>query len=218
MISLHNEITNNLQLLMLKKTLGITDRFNDNSTYYYSIQGEEVDILEDKDYNGKQAISKLFDIYQSYIKKNSDKKNNIDIKTLYNNFYKEYNEIVGHYFRNIYHILKFIEKQTDENLIDKKFYSNLLRAQLSNRELALLLINALSIHGSSKLLPLLIKFEFMEPLPITLIDNLYLKKIAILCLAKTNHMNKKKGTNYPRWKIFGKKGEWKSYISRVLKT
>lgn len=217
MLNLHNQLQNNLSLNQLKKHLIQDQEYGEY--YVYSILKQPTYIKENSDYNGKKVISKLFEIFEDYIKIKSRqaKNNNIDIRMIYNDFHKEFNEIIGHYFRNIYQILKFIDKQRDEELIDKKFYTNILRAQLSNSELALLLINALSKHGNQKQLPLLIKFEFMEPLPIIKIDNIYLKKATILCIAKTNNLNKTSETNYPKWKIFGKKMEWKSYINRVLK-
>lgn len=70
---------------------------------------------------------------------------------------------LGHYFRMLYTILKFIDESEISN---KKFYTNILRAQLSNSELHLLLYNGLSDNGRAKLKPLLEKYEFFDNLPI----------------------------------------------------
>ncbi len=77
-------------------------------------------------------------------------------------FHEKYGNQLGNYFRNIYQILKFIERS---NVKDKKFYSNLLRAQLSSYELALLFFNCLSELGKKEFKPLVEKFEFFEHLP-----------------------------------------------------
>lgn len=201
MLNLHREIINNLLLKCLKKHW----IYNGNShwagtkesipieqrKYLYTILNQQINIEEDDDFYGKKVISKLFEILNCYIK-NAEVKN---INTLYDNFYKEYNEIIGHYFRNIYHILKYIKKTSEKKQIDidSKFYTNILRAQLSNSELALLLLNALSKYGKDELFPLLIEYEFMEPLPISIIDKSYLNILLDLCDNK---------------KIFGKNEDW----------
>lgn len=114
---------------------------------------------------------------------------------LYLLFYKTYEPYLSHYFRNIYQILKFISNAKD---IDKKFYANIFRSQLSEYELRLLFYNVASEMGREKALPLLIKFEFLEHLPYDKDINrkdvkLYIKKAIEL--------------GYNANKVFGK-SEW----------
>jgi len=100
-------------------------------------------------------------------------------------FHEIYGDKIGHYFRNIYQILKMIDK---EDLKDKKFYSNLLRAQLNNYELGLLFFNCLSDIGYEKFKPLVEKYEFFEHLP--LLDNITeedIKSYNISAFGKTNY-------------------------------
>lgn len=61
----------------------------------------------------------------------------------YDNFQVNENQIVGHYFRNLYQILKFIDESTLSN-VDKVKYARILRAQLSSDEIAMLFFNCLS--------------------------------------------------------------------------
>ncbi len=76
---------------------------------------------------------------------------------------------LGHYFRNLYHILKFIFEEPE--LTNKKRYSNLLRAQLSSFELILLFYNCLSYNGIEKFKPYIEHFDFLKNLePILLIN------------------------------------------------
>ncbi|MDA0426640.1 putative phage abortive infection protein [Stutzerimonas kunmingensis] len=77
-------------------------------------------------------------------------------------FHEVYGSQLGHYFRNIYQILKYVDQASIDN---KKFYTNLLRAQLSSYELVLLFFNCLSDLGVEKFKPLLEKYEFFEHLP-----------------------------------------------------
>lgn len=84
-----------------------------------------------------------------------------DINGHYLMFHRVYGHIVGHYFRNIYQIIKYIDLSTVD---DKKFYSNLLRAQLSDYELGLLFYNCISDLGSTKFKSLIEKYQFFEHL------------------------------------------------------
>jgi hypothetical protein len=54
---------------------------------------------------------------------------------------------LGHYFRNLYHIIKFVGETNDIEEADKRSYTNLVRAQLSSYEHALLFYNGLHPVG-----------------------------------------------------------------------
>jgi len=61
-------------------------------------------------------------------------------KGSYEDFYsKGQQHEIGHYFRHLYHILKFIDSQD----VEKQDYANLVRAQLSGEELVLLFYNCM---------------------------------------------------------------------------
>jgi len=57
------------------------------------------------------------------------------INNTYLAFYERYQSKFGHYFRSLYNIIKLID---NSELPDKRLYTNLVRAQLSSFELALL--------------------------------------------------------------------------------
>jgi|WetSurMetagenome_2_1015567.scaffolds.fasta_scaffold00003_235 hypothetical protein len=67
-----------------------------------------------------------------------------NIKKEYENFFHRYQYNLGHYFRNLYHIYKYVHitKLIDPN--EKQFYCNIMRAQLSTDELVLIFYNALT--------------------------------------------------------------------------
>lgn len=69
---------------------------------------------------------------------------------------------LGHFFRNLYQIVKFVHSSPVK---DKKFYTNIVRAQLSSNQLFLLFYNGLSKFGREKFFPLLQEYEFFEHLP-----------------------------------------------------
>lgn len=66
---------------------------------------------------------------------------------------------LGHYFRHMYHIIKYITESQIEN---KKKYIDLIQAQMSDDELYITLYNCISKYGSEKFLPLLDKYGFFE--------------------------------------------------------
>lgn len=57
------------------------------------------------------------------------------VSEAYQSFYKEYNNELGHYFRTLYNLYKFLDRSSVSN---KRLYSNLIRAQLSDSELIIL--------------------------------------------------------------------------------
>lgn len=81
----------------------------------------------------------------------------------YTRFHSDFGDTLGHYFRNIYQILKLIDASSF-SAQEKKEYSNILRAQLSKYELGILFYNCISPLGSEKFKPLLEKYEFFEHL------------------------------------------------------
>lgn len=92
-----------------------------------------------------------------------DKSAEIELITkCYSAFYIENQSDLGHYFRNLYQILKFINTKNPD---DKFFYSNLLRAQLSAFELLLLFYNCLSTFGREKFKPLIEHYHFLQNMP-----------------------------------------------------
>lgn len=63
------------------------------------------------------------------------------IDTAYQAFYKAGNrERLGHYFRNLYNLIKFVDSR--EEITDKKKYMNLIRAQFSAHEEMLIFYDA----------------------------------------------------------------------------
>lgn len=84
------------------------------------------------------------------------------IDSAYNDFYEKNQSEIGHYFRSLYNISKFIHTSDIEN---KRLYSNLLRAQLSVDEMALLFYNCLSDLGRKKFKPLIEEYSLLKGIP-----------------------------------------------------
>lgn len=83
-----------------------------------------------------------------------DKKQTKDeLVNLYNYWFVIYNSDLGHFFRHLYHIVKFVDRNPyfdliiDGRLMQRHDYIKILRAQLSNSELILLALNGLTKQG-----------------------------------------------------------------------
>lgn len=77
----------------------------------------------------------------------------------YEVFFQKYNSHLGHYFRTLYNIVKFIDEQNPSNA---KYYIGLLRAQLSTYEHLLLFYNCISVYAIEKFKPLIIKYSILD--------------------------------------------------------
>ncbi|MFD2163112.1 putative phage abortive infection protein [Paradesertivirga mongoliensis] len=75
----------------------------------------------------------------------------------------EFEPILNHYFRNLYHIFKFIH--TSHYLVpkQKKFYAALIRAQLSQNELYAIMFNSMKLgYGNPKFLYLANEYKVLK--------------------------------------------------------
>jgi hypothetical protein len=84
------------------------------------------------------------------------------IQAAYEHFFESRQSDIGHYFRSLYHIIKYVHQSKKP---DKDFYAHLVRAQLSSSELLLLFYNCLSTKGIEKFKPLVEKYSLLENMP-----------------------------------------------------
>jgi hypothetical protein len=80
-------------------------------------------------------------------------------------------DLLGHIFRLIYHILRYVHasKSIDQN--QKNNYAGMLRAHLSNPELVLLFYNSFTEHGFEKHFPLLAKYRMFKNMSLRTYDD-----------------------------------------------
>ncbi len=105
-----------------------------------------------------------------------------DISNSRRNFQKVYLEHYkiaqtdfGHYFRNLYRMIKLVDqtdffydssKVTEKEVYEIKYnYISIIRAQISDYELLWLFYNCLSINGIEKFKPYIEKYSFFKNLP-----------------------------------------------------
>ncbi|SRR5579883_1271029 len=133
-----------------------------------------------KDMNGREALRTLADEAQgdvaNYLRDHQKSPAMEVVQQGYERFHQRSRGELDHYFRNLYHIIKFIDGRS---LSDPRRYSSLVRAQLSPAELILLFYNGLSPYGE-KFKPLMEKYALLEPLPESEIQQPELKALYLL--------------------------------------
>jgi hypothetical protein len=153
--------------------LDLHSRLLDKFNYNYNDSHDEISKRLDIPYfqtisgnklSGSQSLERLLSAIKDSHERVGDRSSIVNI---FNTFYLYENRVFGSYFRNLYQILKLI-KISISDFPEQKKYSNILRAQLSNPELTLLLLNCLcSDVDSGQFRKLVIHFELLEHLDIT---------------------------------------------------
>lgn len=157
MLNLHNENINNIHLEKIEIYSPSKGKYVPS---LYKVGDISLNRLRAKNtLNKKNALSKLLKIFLEYNTVDKDRK----IEDSYYLFHKEYENIISHYFGQIYQVLKFIKESSPEK--SKKRYIEIFRAQFSVDERELLFYHCLSEYGKKKFKPLIEEFEFLEHLP-----------------------------------------------------
>lgn len=158
LLSIHQDLVNSIDLVAKnnKVTKGkdcfkpfyqrLRDNFN-QLRYNKALDPEYFSIYFDKKYLREKELNEKWLLSEEYI------------RSSYMAFYGFEQDEIGHYFRNLYNIIKFVDQSDIEN---KKLYINILRAQLSTYELALLFYNCLSPLGSIKFKPFIEKYALLK--------------------------------------------------------
>lgn len=123
MLSLHNNIVNSIDLYNLDTERNTQGR--DCFRVFYSRLRRTYHEINKK-YTGTRTEDEI-------------------IETSYKIFWRDYQLELGHYYRYLYNIIKFIEMGPYRN----EHYIKLVRAQLSDQELLLLFYNCLSPQGKN---------------------------------------------------------------------
>jgi hypothetical protein len=141
LLRLHNDIVNAMDL-MEKGTSQVTARGRDCfRSFYRTLRGQWVNTQHE--YSG--GVEELERINGVYLR-----------------FYGSMESELGHYFRSLYNIVKFVDNSPVKN---KRLYTNLVRAQLSSYEVALLFYNSLSELGRDKFRPLIERYALLKMVP-----------------------------------------------------
>ncbi|MFY4779799.1 putative phage abortive infection protein [Aliarcobacter butzleri] len=158
MLNLHNEIVKNISIQNNSKfTYEIIDS-RQNIENYNKVNFSSTSKDNSNQLYGREAINMLVSKLDSFI---ISKKARI-FNRLYDLCQDATQKYLGHYFGNIYQILKFIS--SNNKLIETRKYSDLFRAQFSSSELKLLFYHCIGEIGSKKFKNYIEEFEFFEHL------------------------------------------------------
>lgn len=178
MLSFHNQIVNSLDLAEERKE-GATKNgrvcFSDIYQDYLERHNSERDSYLIKTKKTKRESIRLgggmlstkegVEVYLNppaedlYDDLSKDEIFNIIINS-YDSFQSKYESYIGHYFSNLYNIIKLINLCDAE--IKKKEYTNIVRAQLSKYELLILYYNCISRFGSAKFKSLVEEYQLLK--------------------------------------------------------
>lgn len=131
---------------------------------------DRIDLIVNNENNGLGAVtvhgSDAFNQYKSAIE---NKIIEFDADEQVGNYYLDEFKIregdLGHYFRLVYTILRYIDDTVNlSNFSERYSYARILRAQLSNPELLIILLNCLYGQGEEKFLPLAIRYDLFQHL------------------------------------------------------
>lgn len=138
------------------------------------------------------------------------------IDKVYQNVFIPQANQLGHYFRSLYHLLKYIDThcpEDDNGGGGKKMYFDLVQSQMSVDELYITCINGISSYGRKNLHPILDKSSFLENLAID--DNVSIQKLVYFYYPNT----KRKNITGKRKNIIvlaGPNGSGKNTLSKVI--
>lgn len=149
LINLHNNITNELVVTVIEDSSG--------KLYMKKPVGK---LIEERAFTGRET----FTVIRKLISKDSI--SGKLLKRNYDKFQVQRNNVVSHYFRNLYQILNYISSSGLDEKQQRK-YARIVRSQLSSDELIILYFNCLSPHvDSGKFLTLISKYSMLEHAPI----------------------------------------------------
>lgn len=126
-----------------------------------------IDVGTATSYKSRDSFKRIYELIKTEMRTKS--KDNLDIiLQRYLVYYNKYQSDLGHYFRNLYTIIKLVKFSEIE---DKHKYTNIVRAQLSSHELLLLFYNCLSRNGIEKFKTLIEEFHLLKNMPSSIIAN-----------------------------------------------
>ena len=157
LLNLHHQIVNSIDLVSYEKAPRERKQSILEFSDHMKKSGERI-ITTGRDTFVK--FSKGFENeYRKVINSDSEKDEFYIVNTAYISYYNKHQSDLGHYFRNLYHLFKFIN---NSNIDDKSRYTSLVRAQLSNDELVLIFYNSISENGNEKFKPLIEKYHLLK--------------------------------------------------------
>ena len=113
---------------------------------------------------GRDCFKRIYRTFSARISRQYPTNKSIsNTLVVYDRLQNEHKSDLHHYFRFIYHILKFI-KNSEINEDEKFKYTSILRASLSAYEIVLIFYNCLHDYGKTHFKPLITEFSMLKNL------------------------------------------------------
>jgi hypothetical protein len=113
-----------------------------------------------RDVNYRFIIGELSGEYNNHRRSDSHEES-VAIESAVGRIWVEYESSLPIYMRSLYQILRLVDMANIASE-KRKFYSNVIRAQITQAELVLLFYNCLSSHGNKKMKPLVEKYSLLK--------------------------------------------------------
>ena len=166
------EIRGQREALEAQVSAAAQQRFDSTFFQMLSLHNEIVDTMvwreAGAEHRGRAAIDHLYRALRDHVAEvstdpvdgRSPEEHAADLGAAFSDWSATYGAAVGHYFHNLYRIIKFIH---EAHIEDKQTYAGVTRAQLSDDELGLLFYDVLG-PGREKFLPLAIEYQLFQNL------------------------------------------------------
>ena len=167
LLSLHHQIVDGIDEIEAKETSkGGRDLLKERSSFVAHIGRNENKTVEHVTIKGRDVFKNSY----QYLMNRIERKSETNFLENYMVVYSIVQTDFGHYFRNLYRIIKFIDEtqfteNKTENFQTQYKYTSMVRAQLSDYELLWLFYNCLSSNGKEKFKPYIEKFALFKNLP-----------------------------------------------------
>lgn len=163
LLDIHHQIVNSIDLRYFQHSYTIEEIMSRGGEY---ANGEPIMLT------ARDVFRQTFEDMAIMLKKNPENKR----EEIYLKMFSRYQTDFGHYFRNLYRIVKFIDEtnfshvENDSEAFDLKYsYTSMLRGQLSAYELLWIFYNGLSENGADKFKPLIEKYALLKNMPFKLV-------------------------------------------------
>lgn len=158
LLSLHHKIVDGIDFRRIKDN----NPFNNTQFNLYDSEDDGATII----LTGRDVFT------HHYQKLKEDLSDAEDFDSTYDYHYQKAQADFGHYFRNLYRIIKLVDNyqfsksEESEEEFDKKYnYASIVRAQLSDFELLWIFYNCISKQGKEKFKPLIEKYSLLKNIP-----------------------------------------------------
>lgn len=142
----------------------IEEYFNPNSPNYCRPEDAKIEEMKIRNKEKLRYANKYYGLSKQKWSEIKYLPTNKRIESVYALFFQRYHYAIGHFFRHLYHIIKYSKEFNPKSELHKdlnKKYVDFIQAQMSSFEMMLLFYNSLSFP---RLLELIKEFNFLENL------------------------------------------------------